>query len=740
MPSPRFADRSAPVLVRASSPARPARARRLLASGATAVLVLASTQALAQDRAPVSLSRVRFYETGVGYFERAGTMPQGSLALPVPAAHLDDALKTLVVLSPGGNVAGLEFASSVSRDMARALAGLAGAGDDGSGTEPHIGYDSLLRSLKGAAVELGTAQGKLEGRLVEVLGPEESEAERCVVRAPPPGAAPATPDDAAAGRCVAERHGTVLVLTKDSEIRRIRTSDLVSVRPTDAGFKTRLGSALDALGEGGAKTARAISVHADAGKPIALGYVAEAPVWRSTFRLVLDKSAPTAVLQGWALIHNDTDEDWKQVKVELVNGQPDSFLFPLAAPRYARRELRTPERELSTVPQLLDTTVDNMWSGFGAGGLGLSGIGEGGGGRGEGIGLGSFGTIGHGSGYGSARLGESSALQVGNLAATAQAEGEEAAAMFLYAMPTPVDLHAHSSALLPFLSQGVSARRVAYFAAPGQPAESAVHLRNDTAQTLPAGTLAIFGDGGFAGEAGLARTKPREERIVRYGIDLDVELESSRSLATDLPQLFTFEKDSLVEHFVRMHADGYEIRNRSSSARTVYLTLRYGRNTDVQGADRIEFDEESGQALAVFEVGAQGDSARELEIREGLRQGHALDSLDVKLLRSFAAAPTVPAEQRATLGRAADGLEARDRARADVGEVEQAVTDLERDIERLRQSARAVEGGSDELAERLVAAEDQMGELARRRKELLGLVQSNDKAWRVALGTLAAHR
>ena len=76
-----------------------------------------------------------------------------------------------------------------------------------------------------------------------------------------------------------------------------------------------------------------------------------------------------------------------------VNGRPDSFLYPLAAPRYARRKLETPPDELYTVPQLLDTTVDNLWGdeigdSFGAGGLGLSGVGEGGGGRGEGIGHG----------------------------------------------------------------------------------------------------------------------------------------------------------------------------------------------------------------------------------------------------------------------------------------------------------------------------------------------------------------
>jgi hypothetical protein len=50
----------------------------------------------------------------------------------------------------------------------------------------------------------------------------------------------------------------------------------------------------------------------------------------------------TGLLQGWALLHNDTDEDWRGGRVELVNGRPDSFLFPVAAPRYARRELVPP--------------------------------------------------------------------------------------------------------------------------------------------------------------------------------------------------------------------------------------------------------------------------------------------------------------------------------------------------------------------------------------------------------------
>ncbi len=67
-------------------------------------LVASPSQAQAQPAGPtLPLKRVRLYETGVGYFERTGKIQaQGSVALPVPAGHLDDALKTMVVLSEGG--------------------------------------------------------------------------------------------------------------------------------------------------------------------------------------------------------------------------------------------------------------------------------------------------------------------------------------------------------------------------------------------------------------------------------------------------------------------------------------------------------------------------------------------------------------------------------------------------------------------------------------------------------------
>src|SRR5688572_24693702 len=86
-----------------------------------ALVVLSPLAAAAPRSATLPLTRVRLYETGVGYFERSGAVPGGETALPVPAGHLDDALKTLVVLGGDTKVSGVAFSSSVSRDMARKL-------------------------------------------------------------------------------------------------------------------------------------------------------------------------------------------------------------------------------------------------------------------------------------------------------------------------------------------------------------------------------------------------------------------------------------------------------------------------------------------------------------------------------------------------------------------------------------------------------------------------------------------
>ncbi|MBI3179955.1 MAG: hypothetical protein HYZ27_09860, partial [Deltaproteobacteria bacterium] len=531
-----------------------------------------STQS-AGSASVLPLRSLKLYETGVGYFERSGKLAHGeTTTLPVPTGHLDDALKTLVVAGDAGGVTltGVEFSSSLSRGMARALAGL-----PASGEEP-LTYRALLLSLKGAEVEVRTSGKRAEtltGRMIDVLEPL-------------PGAAPTPSPDS--GDEKKKKDGkddepeakkpelTLLLVTKNGELRKLDTAHVASVRPTDPSYTTRVGAALDALSVRAAQNQRSLRLLAQSEKPVTLGYLAEAPIWRTTYRLVMAEGGERGTLQGWALIHNDTEESWAKVKVELVNGQPDSFLFPLAAPRYGRRELAEPEERLATVPQLLDTTVDQIWG---------DNLEEGIIGHGSGTGTGQ----GYGSGHG--RLGgshktrapvvrmgatsvsSSDTLSVGNLAAIAPAEGVEAGALFSYKLAQPLDLRAHGSALVPFLQSSVVTRRISWFSSPGAAARSSIRFVNATRQTLPAGPIALYEAGGFAGEAGLGRLKPTERAFVQFGVDLDVELESVKSELKEAPQRVAFKNDYLVEDFFRSSVRVYEIKNRSRAPRTVYLSL-----------------------------------------------------------------------------------------------------------------------------------------------------------------------
>jgi hypothetical protein len=668
------------------------------------------------------LTSVRLYETGVGYFERSGVLrPSERTGLPVPASHLDDALQSLVVFTPGHSdpIRGVAFGSSMSRGMARAMAGLPAE------SEASITYQDLLTSLKGAHVELRTTAATYVGRLVDVEPAKEGEQ------------APGTPP-----RSV---RASIVVLTDRAELAVVPMDDVKTVRPTDPAYAARLDTALDALSLHSAQSRKMLDVLGASRGPVTLGYVAETPIWRTTYRLVLDRDG-RAELQGWALVHNDTDEDWENVKVELVNGRPDSFLFPLAAPRYTRRTLVHPEDALSTVPQLLDRTADAAWGDFvddttGGGGLGMSGIGEGGGGTGDGIGLGSVGTL--GGGHGATGSSESGVLTVGDLASVPQATGVEAGALFVYALPERLALQAHASVLAPFLQRPVDVESIAWVDQPGQPARAAVRFVNSTTQTLPAGTISFFADGGFAGESALDRLKPGERRFVRFGADLDVTVETlpeKGKPTTDATERLTFAEGTLVEHFLRTTDTMYRFENRSGRPRAIYLTLPLGTNAKVTGADAVDFDAATSTPVAITHIGPRARFEREVVTVEGRASSVRLDRITSEELAKVTASSQLAAPDRTVATEALARQRELEETKHDRTSATEELSAIQKELERLREDAKAVgEQGAaapPEFAKRLLAAEDRHAAARKHLDDLAGQEKTRTENVRTVLAKL----
>jgi hypothetical protein len=173
------------------------------------------------------LKTLRIYEGGVGYFERTGRLSSSAATtLPVPASHLDDALKTLVILNQkgAGIVHGLEFHSLLSQGMARAQAGLP------LDANVRSTYRTLLESLKGAQVEMRAARGNFRGRIVEVVAPAGKVADKAA-------------DNGAEKK---EAEFRVVLLTEDVALRQFVAEEIEWVRPLASDSTSRLTSVLDA--------------------------------------------------------------------------------------------------------------------------------------------------------------------------------------------------------------------------------------------------------------------------------------------------------------------------------------------------------------------------------------------------------------------------------------------------------------------------------------------------------------
>ncbi len=97
---------------------------------------------------------------------------------------------------------------------------------------------------------------------------------------------------------------------------------------------------------------RKVTLELDGDKhELTVGYLAETPLWRPSYRLVVEKGGK-ASLQVWGIVQNQSGEDWKNVKLALVAGAPIAFESTLGDPVVPRRPIVTDQGEvIAAVPE-----------------------------------------------------------------------------------------------------------------------------------------------------------------------------------------------------------------------------------------------------------------------------------------------------------------------------------------------------------------------------------------------------
>ena len=336
----------APALVHTNPSARRA---PLPGRGPLLASVVFLAGSLGAGAADMPLKRVVLSTSGLAQFTHAGPVSGGStIDLPVRLDQVDDILKSLTVFDALGAVGtvslpGREPLDQLFRDLpfdAKALDGPL----------------SLLNALVGTEIEI---KGPVEarGRILRVT--------RETIR---------TPD----GHDTTARNR--LSLITDRGIVHAVFEDITSVTFTDPQTRSQIDRALTGLMENRAKDRRSLSIGltGKGEREVAVGYVVSAPIWKTSWRLVLPKDDPKggmggkARLQGWAVLENLTGGDWKDVDLTLVSGNPVALTQPLYTSVYGRRE----EVPLAgtTAPSIVPPPVPHMArkakaAGQGGGGL-----------------------------------------------------------------------------------------------------------------------------------------------------------------------------------------------------------------------------------------------------------------------------------------------------------------------------------------------------------------------------------
>jgi hypothetical protein len=399
--------------------------------------------------------------------------------LPFNANAVNDVLKSLVINDPEATSPSVTYPSE--QTLYKTLKSLK---IDLSGNP---GIPEIFNALKGTEIEVYTPN-LIKGRIIGVESRNISLPQ---------------------GQAVIEKY--LSLFTQDG-VQTLSIKDIASFKFTDQKINSDLNRALDLIMSSRESNTRNLDINlfGEKKRDISLGYVIPVPVWKVSYRLDLAQKNP--FLQGWAIVDNDGDTDWKNVELSLVTGRPVSFIQNLYAPYYLSRpvmplaiagiaEAKTYDSGYSKKELFAyaDESAYEMYE-YDAPAMSME--------RSK-----------------AASPTASKSVNTGVVeTASAKAVGEQ----FEFTMKKPISLARQQSSMIPLVEGAVKAEKALVFsgakAARGgiiHPAIS-VELTNNTGMKLPAGPITVFDGGTYAGDALIEFFPENDKRIISYGDDLSV--------------------------------------------------------------------------------------------------------------------------------------------------------------------------------------------------------------------------
>ena len=679
------------------------------------------------------VSQVVLFNSGVGYFARSGEVEGAArVELSFPESDINDLLKSLTLQDFGGGR--IDAVTYDSKEPAgKTLASFA----INLGQNPTLA--DILIQARGERVELvaspagGTGPQPFGGTIVSL--------EHRVTPAVAPDSRPAEVD--------------VLNLLTADGLRAFKLPEVVRVKFANPALEAELKRALEVLARShdAQKKSVSLSFAGEGKRKVRVGYVVEAPVWKTSYRLVLsEKGAPS--LQGWAVVENQSDDDWQNVGMALVSGRPVSFRMDLYNPLYVSR----PAVELELFASLRPPTYQGDLSAkdkamalnqpprsTNSYGLGVPPFGRPGGvpkpAAVPAPAAPPAGEIADPASLASGFKSRSDAVDGrrayakemgGKLAETLDlSQGVAAAASatqlgdsFQYVIDHPVTVARQKSAMLPIVSKPVEGRRVSIYNQGVQAKHPLLGLRfkNTTGGNLTQGPITVYEGSTYAGDSVVRDLQVNEERLISYAIDLGTEVAPQNQPGSQT--VTKVEAREGVVTVTRKVREGllYKAVNRSTTDRTLLIEHPNRANQQYRLVEPAKPAEETAQFLR-FEVPLPAGKSAEFKVAEErtVYERTTVSAFDANAFAYYLGLENASAGLKAKLRQAQELRGKLDTVTRELGAATEALNRITADQDRVRKNLAATPKEAavyQKYLAKLDAQEKEVDALTERQKQL----------------------
>jgi flagellin-like hook-associated protein FlgL len=666
---------------------------------------LTSTAAIAQvapatSRQEVPVTTVALFSSGVGYFEHSGIVRgDGTTELRFRTSQMNDVLKSLVLQDEGGGrVTTITYSSQdpLSKSLRSFQVDIT--------ANPSMAQ--LLNQLRGAHVTIQSQAEHLSGTILGVETRHRQQNDKDAVIDVP-----------------------VLNLLAGAMIRSVELQSVTSLTFDDPQLQDELTKALAALSQSRDQDKKPVLINfiGSGERRVRVGYVVETPVWKTSYRLILDDKS--ARLQGWAIVENQTESDWNNVSLSLVSGRPISFVMDLYAPMYLTRPTVVQARYEELHPQIYagGFNQDSISSAGSAGGA---------------VNKRPFAMAAPASprriGYDAqgrpvtAQLSEVvvtsaeidyAAESVRSMASTAQL-GE----LFEYTVKN-VTLPRQKSAMIPIVTESVDIERVSIYNASVLATNplNGVRLKNTTGKSLLQGPLTVLEKGGYAGDAQIDNLPAGQERLVSYGVDLQMLVNSTRNSMTSAVVTAKIAKGLLYVDRRLVASQEYLADNKSDKEKVLVVEHPLRQNWTLVDSPKPY---EITASVYRFKVAAPAKKTTSLVIKEQSVQTQTMAMLgtDIMQLLAYSRSGEIPTDVRAAVGKAAQLMAAVNDVERQIAQHAQQIADIGTEQNRIRENMKTV-GQTSQYYQRLLAKlNDQESSIERLQHERDDLLVKRDAA------------